>query len=267
MPTDNVIDVGFGGRKFPSHRSRVMLPREPVPMLWIIPPDLIDGASSKALVSSLRRLDNIQVWQFEGGAVAFLLPDVLVKRGIPLDYDGAFLKRTRPLFQVVDSYTISDRSVLDLEIPDNKYWVRMSLKPEETNRQSCVYFKSFLSKSSPFAFKACSSYDLGETDLESMKEYLATWLAAAATRPIFGESLRVGTTKLARTMKPATERSYPKNGFEVRCSEYSPCTWPWIELYLRMRRELPVKQRLSIDFFNCSELKRRPTRGVSGSVP
>ena len=217
-------------------------------MVWVIPPDLME-VSSDTLASSISRLDNVQVWQIEGGAVAISLPDILVKSGIPLNYE-AFLKRTRPLFQIVDSCTVSNHDALDLEIPDTKYWVRMSLKPEETNKQSCRYFKSHLTESSPFAFRAYSSFELSETDLESVKKYLADWLLAASKRSVCGESLHVGNTKMKGYTMPATERSYPENGFEVRCSDYSPCTWPWVDFYLRMRRELPVKKRLSIHFFN-----------------
>lgn len=166
---DNIIGVDFGG-KAPGHRSWVAPFRNPVPMLWVIPPDLIEGASSETLASSISRLGNIRVWQFEGGALAFSLPDILTKRGVPLDYD-AFLKRTRPLFQIVDPCTTPDHDALDLEIPDNKYWVRISLKPEETNRRICRYFKSYLSEWNPFEFRAYSSYELGGLELKKIRDF------------------------------------------------------------------------------------------------
>jgi hypothetical protein len=237
--------------------------RDPVPMLWVIPPDLIRGNSSKILASCISRLENIHVWQLDGGAVAFSLPDILVNRGRPVDYD-AFLRRTRPLFQIVDACAASKRDALNLEIPDNKYWVRVSLKPEETNKQSCVYFKSFLTDWNPFAFKACSSYALSDMDLESVREYLTNWLAAAGSRTILGERLQVGSTDLTLTRTPATVDAYPASGYEVRCSSYSPCTWPWIDLYLNMRSNLPSKKRLSIEFFNQNGPAGRS--GYDGSI-
>jgi hypothetical protein len=251
MSNDNIINVNFGGN--PPQRSpgspNVAPSPAPFPMLWVIPPDLINGVYSETLVSCISHLGNIHVWQLDGGAVAFSLPDILVKRGRPLDYD-AFLKRIRPLFQIVDSCAIANRDATDLEIPDTKYWVRMSLKSGEHDKQSCRYFKSHLTESSPFAFRAYSSFELGETDLENVKKYLTDWLLAAGKRSVCGETLHVGNTEVKGHTMPATGRSYPESGFEVRCSDYSPCTWPWIDFYLRMRRELPVKKRLSIHFFN-----------------
>ena len=224
-----------------------MIPQNPVPMLWVIPADLLD-VSAETLVSAISRLENIQVWQIEG-AVAFSLPDILVKWGIPLD-DEAFLRRTRPLFQMINSFTISNRAALDLELPDNKYCVRISLQPEETNKRSCRYFKSHLTEWNPFAFRAYSSYELRKEDLESLRIYFTDWLLAAGKRSVFGESLSVGNTELADYAMPGSAKSFPESGYEVRCSSYSPSTWPWIDLYLRMRRDLPVKKRLSMRFFN-----------------
>lgn len=254
MSPDNVIGVDFGG-KAPGHRCWVAPFRNPVPMLWVIPPDVMQ-VSAEALASSISRLDNINVWQLEGGALAFSLPDILVKWGVALDYE-AYLKRTRPLFQIVDPCLISERSALDLEIPDSKYWVCISLQPEETNKRICRYFKSHLSKWDPFAFRAYSSYDMGREDLASLREYLAEWLLTAGGRSVCGESLHVGNTELSHFAAPAGPRAYSENGFEVRCSSYAPCTWPWVDLYLRMRRELPAKKRLSVRFFNETDPKAR----------
>ena len=226
-----------------------MIPQNPVPMLWVMPPDLIKGGYSETLASLISRLDDIHVWRLDGGGVAFSLSNILVKWGRPLD-DEAYLKRTRPLFQIVDSCTISNRDALNLEIPDTKYWVRISLKPDERDKRSCGYFKSHLTDWNPFAFSAYSSYELDGPDLDHVRRYLADWLLSASTRSVCGESLHVGNTKMKGYTTPATERSYPENGFEILCSDYFPCTWPWIDLYLRMRRELPPKKWLSIQFFN-----------------
>lgn len=226
-----------------------MIFQDPVPLLWVVPPDLIEGVSSEALVTSISRLDNIQVWQLDGGAVAFSLPDILVKMGVPLDY-GGFLRRTRPLFQNVDHFTILNHDALDLQIPDKKFWVRMTLKPEETNRRSCMHLKSHLRELAPFAFKAYSVYGLSKGDSENLKAYLTDWLLSGNARPINGETLHVGKVEMKAYQMGGSERFYPECGYEIRCSDYIPCTWPWVDLYLRMRRDLPTKKRLSIRFFN-----------------
>ena len=224
-----------------------MIPQNPVPMLWVIPPDVINGVSAGTLAAFIKRLDNVHVWELDCGAVAYSLPDILVKRGRPVDYE-AFLKRLRPLFQ--NPYEIPDSDALDLEIPDNKYWVRISLKPEETNKRSCRYIKSHLNEWNPFAFKAYSSSELSTEDAESLKVYLMDWLLTTGKRSVCGESLCIGNTELSAYTMPGSAKFYPETGYEVRCSDYSPCTWPWIDLYLRMRRDLPVKKRLSMRFFN-----------------
>jgi hypothetical protein len=147
-----------------------MIPQNPVPMLWVIPADLL-GVSAETVVTAISRLEGIQVWQIEG-AVAFSLPGILVKRGRPLD-EEAFLSRTRPLFRTINSFTISKSSVTDLELPDIKYEVRMSLQQEETNKRSCRRFKSHLNEWNPFAFRAYSSYELNTEEMESQRIYFA----------------------------------------------------------------------------------------------
>jgi hypothetical protein len=231
-----------------------MIQQNPVPMLWVVPPDLIRDIYPETLVSCLNSLENVQVWHLDGGALAFSLPDILVKRGRPLDYE-AFLRRTRPLFRIVDPYTIPNHDALDLEIPDEKFWVRISLQPEETNKRICRYFKSHLSDWAPFAFSAYSSYELIEKDVKDLKRFLLDWLRNTEGRPVLGELLRTGSVEVTDYIKPAGTRSYPETGLEVRCADYLPCTWPWIDLYLRMRRELPAKKRLSIRFFNETDPK------------
>ncbi|HTR42860.1 MAG TPA: hypothetical protein VMH87_14700, partial [Pseudomonadales bacterium] len=130
------------------------------------------------------------------------------------------------------------------------YWVLMSLKPGESDRQFCRRFKSHLKDWNPFSFCAFASYELTELELGNVKEYLVNWLDDAGKQPVQGESLSLGSFELINHRAPATKRSYPEAGYEVRCSSYTPCTWPWIDFYLKMRRELPAKKRLSIRFFN-----------------
>jgi hypothetical protein len=231
-----------------------MIVENPVPTLWVIPLDMLN-VSVETIVSAIKRLENIQIWQIDGG-VAFSLPDILVKMGRPIDYD-AFLERTKPLFRIVDPCTLPNYDALDLQIPDRKYRVRITLKPEETNRRSCRHFKSHLIDWNPFAFRAYASYEPSNKDSEDLKLYLTDWLLTAEKRSVFGESLNVGNAELTDYAMPASARSYPEHGCEVRCSEYSPCTWPWIDLYLRMRRDLPTKKRLSIRFFNEVDPKSR----------
>ena len=217
-------------------------------MLWVIPPDLID-TSSEFLASCIGQLPGVTVWELEGGAVAYSLPDVLVRRGIPVNYD-AFLERTLPLSRIIKPHMISDPDALDLEIPGSAYWSRMLLKPEETNTRSCRYFKSELTELEPFAFKAYSSFELHMKDLERTKAFLLNWFSIAGKRTLHGEVLSLGNVELTEYFSPPTKRSYPEMGYEVRCSNYVPCTWPWIDLYLRMRQSLPIKERLSVQFFN-----------------
>jgi hypothetical protein len=231
-----------------------MIQPDPVPMLWVVPPDLIRNIYPETLVSFLGSLDDVQVWHLDGGALAFSLPDILVKWGRPLD-DEVFLKRTRPLFRFLEPYTLQNHSALDLEIPDEKFWVRITLQPEETDRRVCAYVKSHLNGWTPFAFKVYSVHELIEKDVEDMKRFILDWLQNTESRPVFGESLHIGSIELAYYKRPGGKRSYPETGFEVRCANYLPCTWPWIDLYLRMRRELPGKKRLSIRFFNETDPK------------
>jgi hypothetical protein len=219
----------------------------PVPMLWVIPTDLSNG-SAEAIASAISRWENIRVWQING-AVAFSLLDILVRRGRPLD-NQEFLRRVIPLLRIVDPYIPPNHSALDLEIPDEKFWVRVTLRPEETNKRSCTYIKSHLNDWNPFTFKAYSPYELTEEDMEHSRIFLLDCIRNTEKRAVFGESLHAENMEFEGYTKPAGARSYPETGFDVRCPNYSPCTWPWIDLYLRMRRDLPVKKRLSFRFFN-----------------
>jgi hypothetical protein len=217
-------------------------------MLWIIPFDLIEGASRQELSNGISQF-GYTIWEFECGSIAFSSPEVLVRRGSAVDHQH-FLTWTRPVFRFLRSVIGAERDALDLEIPDTKFWSRVSLKPEETNTRSCRYFKSKLTAWSPFGFKVYSSYEIDARTLDKIKLYLTMWMSTCSKQLIHGESLVLGDVDIKEYSSPRTEKNYPERGFEVNCSEYTPCTWPWIDLYLRMRRELPVRERLSIEFFN-----------------
>ena len=65
-----------------------------------------------------------------------------------------------------------------------------------------------------------------------------------------GEVLKLADMKLEEYFRPAAGKFYPWDGFFITCSSYVPCTWPWLELYLSMRKHLPPRQRLSLEFFD-----------------
>ena len=226
-----------------------MIETIPVPMVWVIPPDLLMNPSSKGLGASIGQHPAVRVWEFEGGGVAFSLPDVLVRRGTPVNYE-LFLRRTQQLFQSIDKWAVPEPDALDLDIPGSQYWSRMLLKPEEKNARSCRYFKSELTRWEPFGFQAYSSYELDKDAFGSIREFLEEWFSTASSQRLYGESLCLGRIEMVDYCSPRTKTSYPESGYEVRCSAYTPCTWPWIDFYLRMRRSLSARKRLSVRFVN-----------------
>jgi hypothetical protein len=225
------------------------------PRLWIMPADILGRLSSEQCAKIISSQFGGDVWLFEGGSLAFCLPDILVTAGGVAEDYASFLEHTRPFFNYLNSAlgwsaTGFDPSALDLDIPDEKYWSQVLLQPEETNRRSCVYIKSRLSDWQPFSFRACSSYELDSAGLRQLRRYLEKWCSRGSHREVHGEKLSIGNIELTEITSGPTETSYPKYGYEVSCSSYTPCTWPWIDLYLEMRRGLPVRQRFSIEFFN-----------------
>jgi hypothetical protein len=219
-------------------------------LLWVAPEDTLVGVSATKLADALQERLSCDVWLLCGGsALAYSIPGILVTRGESHDYDR-YLEATRPLNTFVDTLIVSNADVLALEIPQAKFWVEMLLQPNEKEARYCCYVKSVLRQSLPFGFRASSTYHLSPQTRASLQCYLRDFIYRAGREPINGEILNLGETKMVPYQKATAEDSFAEFGFEILCSDYIPVTWPWIELILDMRKNLPKQHRLSIEFFN-----------------
>jgi hypothetical protein len=219
-------------------------------MLWVIPSDLFRYGRATALGQLLLEQYGCDVWLLcDGTALAFSPRGLLVNKGLAVDYPS-FLDVTRPLFNRVQKYLVCVDEGTDLHIPDDKFWIHTLLSPNEHDSRYCMYVKSALSVWNPFAFYAYSCYPLQKASRLFLREYLERWHHAASNNDLMGERIESGDVVFSDYHRDDSKASYPRDGFEIRWSRYVPSTWHWIELYLRMRLDIPKKQRCSLYFFN-----------------
>ena len=79
---------------------------------------------------------------------------------------------------------------------------------------------------------------------------LTAWLERSADTPIEGETLQFTQYRISRYHIPQSHTSYGEDGFEIALEQYQPVMWPWLDLYLTVRRTFPVRERLSFRFIN-----------------
>jgi hypothetical protein len=160
------------------------------------------------------------------------------------------LEITRPLFRYLEEFLVSDGDATDLEIPDTKFWIRMLLQPGEHDARYCRYVKSHLVGWNSFAFKAYASYSLTPASRQEVRTYFSQQLDKYSTEEVNEERFDLGDISFSDYSRSGNREAYPEDGFEIRCSKYQLVTWPWLELFLHMRSQLPRKKRLSLEFFN-----------------
>ncbi len=218
------------------------------PELSVKPRDVLLSTGAGALAHYLEEKAGCETWVLGGDALAYSFRDVLVDRGMSLDYPK-FLEKTRLIRQLL-AELVTKGDALTLDIPDNKYWVTMCLSDGETESRECCYMKSTLQDWEPFAFIAAAPFPLKPAVKQSLRTFLENWIGQMSSEGSQGEFLKLGKVEIQEHFKPANPKSYPWDGFAVTCSSYVPCTWPWLEWYLSMRKHFPARQRLSLEFFN-----------------
>lgn len=218
------------------------------PELWVKPRDVILGTEAGTLAHYLEEKAGCDAWVLDGDSLAYSFRDLLVDRGMSLDYPK-FLEKTRLVRELLVGL-VTDRDALTLDIPDNKYWVVVSLADGESETRQCCYMKISLQHWEPFAFIAAAPFPLKPPVKSRLRIFLEDWIAKMSSEGSQGEFLNLGKVEIQEHFKPANSKSYPWDGFVVTCSRYIPCTWPWLEWYVSMRKHFPPRQRLSLEFFN-----------------
>ena len=221
-----------------------------MPYLWVVPRDLIIGTSAEALAQLLQNEAGCDTWVLDGDSLAYSFRDILCDRGTSLDYPK-FLEKTRVLDRLLSGKLAKHPDAMDLDVPDQKFWTRMSLAPDEAEGRDCCYMLSTLEHWGPFtAFKAAACHKLTSSIKKNLRSFFEEWIMRMSSQGAQGEVLKLADMKLEEYFRPPAGKFYPWDGFLITCSSYVPCTWPWLELYLSMRKHLPPRQRLSLEFFD-----------------
>jgi hypothetical protein len=220
------------------------------PILWVIPEDLFRVSCPSQIQEQIRSRFGCETWVLDDGrALAYCFRDLLANQGVPLDY-GLYLERARPLSRSMDSFLLQDRDALDLRIPGGKYWVRVSLQPGEVDKRHCMHIQSRLTSLERVALRAYATSSLAEPRAAQIKMFLLHSIDVLNKVPINGETLRTGNIEIERYEVPQSTTCYGEDGFEISMQSYQPVTWPWLELYLRIRRTFPKRERLSFEFID-----------------
>jgi hypothetical protein len=217
--------------------------------LWVIPSDILTRASAEVLAEQLQSLFGCDVWLFlDRTALAFSPKGVFLDRGRAIDYPS-YLKITKPLFEFVGRLSGKLQN-LRLEIPDDRFCVQVLLPEEELEMRCCRYIKCHLETTEPLSFLAYASYKLSHTSRKKIRAYIEGALQKYNTRVLYGDRLELGNICIADYYRASDKFYFVEDGLEIRCSMHRPVVWPWIEMYLDVRKNLPIKERLSLEFFN-----------------
>jgi len=226
------------------------LPLPLVPYTMLYPDDMLEGIDVDNLSEELRSRFNCEVWKLDG-ALAFCLREILVTYGQVHDYPK-YRTITDPLYAWLTSMGVDTKcATIDFKMPFPTYGVRVLIPWKELEAERyCCSIRTKLKSMENIAFRLTSPYALTDDDKIKLRTIVESWLQHRKNEALFGEKLNLGEVNLTEYLAEATPKSYREEGFLVQCSECQPCTWPWIELYLKMRSMKFKRQRLSIMFCN-----------------
>ena len=220
-----------------------------VPILWVIPKDLVKIHDLRPVVDRIQKIPNCKAWLLSDGSLAIVIRDALFDRGLALNY-GVYTARTNEVGHILGAVIESGTDSVVLQIPDNKYWVVMWLAPGESESVSCSYMSCKMDQWTPFAFLAAGPSIMDKRKRVFLQLFLEQWIQKRSSEPLLGEKLELGDVLFTEFERKNPDPSVLRFGVAVSCSNYSPCTWPWIDLYLETRCTLRAKLRVSFEFFN-----------------
>jgi hypothetical protein len=191
-----------------------------------------------------------ETWLLDGArSLAVSLQDVLAANGRPVNY-ALFLERTQPLFRYLNGFLRAGYDALDLRVPSPGFHVRTILQPGECDKRYCMYMDSKSDSQSTPRLRAYSNYSLTDTAAARVKDSLISFFEEFSCAPLHGERLQYQRLRCERYKTQRAVGSYSRDGFEFEFGSWHPVTWPWVELYLRHRREFRPRERVSFEFIS-----------------
>ncbi len=232
----------------------MLMPFQPlfVPVLNVIPRDLLVVQDVRPVADRLAQVPSCEAWVLPDGSLAYTIRDTLTDRGAALDLDKWYARNDAIGHRLGGVLTPFRTDGAALQIPDHQFWVSMRLSPGESESKTCCYMKSKLKTWEPFHFRAAGPFAMSGRERIELKRFLEQWIEARTVNPLLGEKLDLGRVEFDDFSLPQSQypKTYHRHGLTVRCTHYQPCTWPWIDLYLQVRRCLTPKRRFSLEFFN-----------------
>ena len=138
-----------------------------------------------------------------------------------------------------------------LEIPECKFSVVCTLLPREFDTRYCSFMKNRVGKDAPVGVRIYCKTASNAASLEGLRSLVEEWLLTSNDTGSFGEQLVFKDVRISPYSAPETDRTYERQGFELYFSSLGPpVMWPWLLLYLRVRRDLPKRFRPSFEFFD-----------------
>jgi hypothetical protein len=216
------------------------------PLLWVIPNDHLLLPAPQVQVAAERL--GFEAWQLhEGSALAISVYSPCRGHGRPLDYP-AFLRR-RAQLKPLDVYFCKCMSVENAELPDQRFWPRIWLSAAEEDSPRTITMRSNVISCGHIIARFHRRKACTEAVRSKLMQVLGTWFTAA-TAGINGEALQPQVVQL-HPFSADTGSSAQKFGFDLPLAYPEAVSWPWLELYLRLRAELPDRDRFSVQFIQC----------------
>ena len=129
--------------------------------------------------------------------------------------------------------------------PTAKYFVSFVFPGREEPFRMVVWCR--MEKPQPLRLRLHTYKDLGE-GFAPIREIFLGWFQEASATGFHGETLLASLDSVERCSEPE-KHPFPRQfGWEIIMRHANEVFFPWLELFFRLRRELPKSKRVSFDF-------------------
>jgi hypothetical protein len=148
-------------------------------------------------------------------------------------------------FDLALNRIVSDTFPLCGVFPSSKYFVCFLFPSREEPFRMVVWCS--MERPQPLRLRLHTYKDLGE-GFVPIREIFVKWFQEATTTGFHGETLSASLDSVERYSEPE-KHPFPRQlGWEIILKQANEVFFPWLELFFRLRRQLPKSKRVSFDF-------------------
>jgi hypothetical protein len=205
--------------------------------------------------TKMHSISTVKTWVLDNDTLAF------EDAAYPLVRHGGLVERNVgvvPSNLLLNEVEISETFPMFGSIPSSRFFVAFVFpKSEEPCRVTSI---SRAQMPSPLSLKLHTYKDLGAERFLRVERIFAEWFEEATTTGFHGEIIVCPRHSINPYSAPP-DFPYPQQfGLVIEMPVINEVCFPWLELFLRLRRKLPKSMRVSLQFDNISsDSSEKPT--------